>query len=246
MRAVLMVGGKGMRVRPFSYILPKPMLPIGERPTLELLLRQLAKNGFDEVTLSLGYQGDLIKNFFGDGSKFGVKLTYSEEKERLGTAGHLSLMKDKPKDSFLVMNGDMLAATDFKDLFQKHKQSKAAMTVVFKKIKNTVEYAVPEIDADGRVVRYTEKPTTEANASIGMYVLEPKVLDYIEYNKFLDMPDLIKKLIDAKEKVNSYFITGTWLFLKRREDFEFANENWSELAKDFGLQEFANGSESAK
>jgi NDP-sugar pyrophosphorylase family protein len=242
MKAVLMVGGKGTRVRPFSYVLPKPMLPIGERPVLELLLRQLSKNGFDEVILSLGYQADIIRSFFGDGSRFGVKLVYSEEKERLGTAGHLSLVKDKLKDTFLVMNGDVLAGIDFKDLMQKHKQSKAAMTVIFKKLITVLEYGVPEIDGEGRIVGYTERPVRESTASVGMYLMEPKVLDYIEYNKFLDMPDLIKKLIASKEKVYPYFLNGTWLHLSRKEDFDKANENWKTLAKDFGLEEFANGS----
>jgi len=237
MKAVMMVGGKGTRLRPYSYVLPKPMVPVGKYPVLEIAIMQLKKNGIEEIIFSLGYMGHLIRSFFGDGDRFGVKFTYSEEKEFLGTAGHLGLVKDKLTDTFLVMNGDVLAAIDFEDLLRKHKESKATVTAVVQKQRNTLQYGVVTIANDGRIMDYIEKPTQESDATIGMYLMEPKVLDYVEYNKFLDMPALIMKLVNAGELVQSYQLKGTWLHLSRAGDFEKANENWKDVMKELKLDD---------
>jgi NDP-mannose synthase len=237
MKAVLMVGGKGTRLRPYSYVMPKPMVPVGKYPVLELAVRQLQKNSFSEAIFSLGYMGHVIKNYFGDGQKFGIKITYSEEKEPLGTAGHLSLIKDKLTDTFLLMNGDILASVNFKELIEHHKKSGALVTAVLQKQRNTLEYGVVNTDDTGRILAYIEKPTQEHNATIGMYLMEPGVLDYIDEGKRLDMPDLISKLIAAKQKVQSYQLTGTWLHLSRPGDVEKANDRWKEIIKELGLDD---------
>jgi NDP-mannose synthase len=237
MKAVLMVGGKGTRLRPYSYVMPKPMVPVGKYPVLELAVRQLKKNGFDEAIFSLGYMGHIIRNHFQSGEKFGIKITYSEEKEPLGTAGHLSLVRSQLKDTFLVMNGDILAAVNFKDLIERHKKSGAIVTAVLQKQRNTLEYGVVNTDENGMVLAYIEKPTQEHNATIGMYIMEPGVLDYIDDGKRLDMPDLITKLVNAKRKVNSYQLEGTWLHLSKPGDVEKANDRWKEIVKELNIDD---------
>jgi NDP-sugar pyrophosphorylase family protein len=243
MKAVVMVGGKGTRLRPYSYVMPKPMVPLGKYPVLEIAVRQLEKNGIDEVIFSLGYMGHVIKSFFGDGERFNVKFVYSEEKEALGTAGHLSLLRDKLNDTFLIMNGDILADIDFEELLKRHKESKATVTAVIQKQLNQLQYGVVTVTHDGKIVDYIEKPTQESMATIGMYLMEPKVLEYVEDKKHLDMPELIMKLVKAGEPVQSYELKGTWLHLTKPGDVEKASENWKEIIKEMKLDDVMDTSD---
>ena len=245
MKAVIMAGGRGTRVKPYTNVLPKPMLPVGHYPVLEVIIRQLERQGVDEIILSLAEKSEIIKSFFGDGKRFKAKLTFSEESEPLGTAGHLGALKDKLTDTFLVMNGDTIAAMDYRNYAETHKKSGAAATLGIKMFKSTVEYGVPKLDGTGRVVEYAEKPSTEVPISIGVYMLEPRALKFVEEGKFLDMPDLIRRLIDTKDLVRTYALPqdGVFLHLSKPPDFEKANENWREIIKQLKLDDVLDISE---
>jgi NDP-sugar pyrophosphorylase family protein len=245
MKAVIMAGGRGTRVRPYTNVLPKPMLPVGNYPVLEIVIRQLERQGFDEVILSLAEKSEIVKNFFGNSGKFKAKLTFSEESHPLGTAGHLGSLKGKLTDSFLVMNGDTIADMDYRQYAETHKKSGAAATLAIKTHISVIEYGVPKLDADGKVVEYKEKPSSEVPISIGIYMLEPEVLDFVEKDKFLDMPDLVRKLIEAKKQVRTFALPGDRIFyhLSKPVDFEKANESWRDVIKQLKLDDVLDTSD---
>lgn len=238
MKVVIIAGGQGARVRPYSNILPKPMIPIGKYPVLEIIIRQLVKSGLgDEIVLSTEYMAEIMESFFGDGKRFGAKITYSREKTRLGTVGGIDLLRDKLKETFLIMNGDILVDIDFKDLIKKHKESKAMITAVCKKFKFPIELGVVKSDESGKITDIVEKPVHEAVGTVGIYLMEPEVLNYVEMGKFLDAPDLLLKLIKAQQRVQMYEINGAWFHLSRKNDFESANEKWKDVIKELHLDD---------
>ncbi len=222
MKAVILAGGKGTRLAPYTKILPKPLVPIGDMPILEILLRQLKKAGIDHVILTVGHLAELLQAFFQEGQRFGLKIDYSIENSPLGTAGPLSLIGSQLTDTFLVSNGDVLTTLDIRELIAAHRRSGAVATIASHARKVKIDLGVLQFNGSDEVTDYIEKPTYDFCVSMGIYIFEPSVLEYIPYNQYLDFPDLVLKLISAKEKVIGYRYDGYWQDLGRIEDYEQA------------------------
>ena len=229
MKAVILAGGKGTRLKPYTTAFPKPLMPIGDKPILEIVVKQLKSYGFDEIIMAVGHLAELIRTFFNDGSKYGINIKYTRENKPLGTAGPLALMKEELKETFLMMNGDVLTTLDFSDLVNYHKRNGAIATIALKKRDVKIDFGVVEIDGSNSIVGYTEKPEIDYLVSMGVYVFEPKVLEYIKPNEYLDFPDLIKKLISNGETVKGYAYDGYWLDIGRPDDYERANKEVEEI-----------------
>jgi NDP-sugar pyrophosphorylase family protein len=223
MQAIILAGGKGVRLQPFTTILPKPLMPVGSYPILEIIVRQLKNDGFKEITFCVGYLASLIQAYFQDGKKWGVKIRYSVEKEPLGTAGPLALVEPL-QDDFLVMNGDILTDIGFRDVYRFHKTSGGIATVCV--CKKNVEISLGSIVLDKRrnLVDYVEKPRLSYFASMGIYCFRKRILAYIPKAKYLDLPGLIRALIRGEEHVPCYHFRGRWLDIGRPEDYGNADE----------------------
>ena len=207
MKAVVLAGGKGTRLAPFTTVLPKPLMPIGDMPILEVILRQMKGAGLDNVILTVGHLSELLKAFFQDGSRFGLHIAYSYEDKPLGTAGPIAMV-DGLDDTFLVTNGDVLTTLRFQDLIEFHKKEHAKATISVHQRKVKIDLGVIQWDGTPRISGYIEKPTYDYCVSMGVYVFEPDVLAYIPYGQYLDFPDLVLKLIAAGEKVIGYKFEG--------------------------------------
>ena len=223
MKAVILAGGKGTRLKPYTTVFPKPLMPIGDKPILEIIIRQLKSHGFDEILMAVGHLAELIMAFFNDGSKYGIKIEYLREDQPLGTAGPLASMKKDLCEPFLMMNGDVLTTLDYLDLVNQHKKERAIATIALKKRAIKVDFGVPEVDSSNNIIGYTEKPVIDYLVSMGVYVFEPRVLKYIRPNEYLDFPDLIQNLISNGETVKGYVYDGDWLDIGRADDYERAN-----------------------
>jgi NDP-sugar pyrophosphorylase family protein len=221
MKAVVLAGGKGSRLAPYTKILPKPLMPIGDMPILEILLRQLARSGVDEVILTVGHLAHLLCSFFQDGAQYGLKIHYSLEDQPLGTAGPLSLLPDMD-ETFFVTNGDVLTTLNLCDLLAYHQAQQGIATIASHHRCVRVDLGVIQTNQQNEIIGYLEKPSYDYRVSMGIYVFEPAVLDYIGYNQYLDLPDLVLKLIEAHERVLSYPFDGYWMDLGRAEDYEQA------------------------
>lgn len=229
MKAVILAGGKGSRLAPYTKVLPKPLMPIGEdMPILEILLRQLKRFGVEDVTLAVGHSVGLLGAFFQDGQRLGLNISYSIEDQPLGTAGPLSLLNGLD-DSFLVMNGDVLTSLRFANLIDCHRRSGAISTIASYVKKVRIDLGVIRTSTESEVIGYIEKPTYDFLVSMGIYVFEPRVLTYIGYREHLDFPDLVLRLLDAGEKVVSYPFDGYWMDLGRLEDYEQAVKDFEGL-----------------
>jgi len=226
MKAVLLAGGKGTRLYPYTATFPKSLVPVGDRPIMEYVINNLKKHEIFDIIIATGHLSELIKSYFGNGKKFGVKIEYSEEEKPLGTAGPLSKLKDRINETFLLLNGDILCDINFKTLINFHKKSNCIATVVLTRRKVSIDYGVIEIDENENIRNWIEKPTIDYLVSTGIYVFERKVLEYIKENKKLDLPDLILELIRGNQKVVSYIFDGKWLDIGRPEDYECAQRNY--------------------
>lgn len=223
LRVVILAGGRGARLAPYTTILPKPLMPIGDVSILEILIRQLRNAGFQEITLAVGYLASLLEAYFGDGSQWGVRIQYSREDKPLGTAGPLALVSGL-NNSFLVVNGDLLTTLDFAAMVRFHRERGAAATVgVFQKSVK-IDLGIVETDGQNCITGYIEKPTLDYEVSVGAYVMEPLVLSYVRPAERFDLPDLIKKLIAEGLSVIGYRFQGYWLDVGRMEDYEQAVE----------------------
>ena len=219
-QAVIMAGGYGTRLRPLTRKLPKPMLPVGQKPILELIIKQLRKAGIRNVNISTHYQAEKITKHFGDGSAFGVQLQYLREDRPLGTAGGLAFM-EAPKEPILVINGDILTQVNFRAMLDFHREHKADMTVAVQKYDVQVSYGVVETE-DSFVRRLTEKPKFLYLVNAGIYLLEPSVLRLIPRGQHFDMTDLIQKLLDAGRPVVSFPIREYWLDIGNHAEYSQA------------------------
>jgi len=230
MQAVILAGGKGRRLRPYTTVLPKPLMPLGEMPIIEVVLRQLAASGFRQVTVAVGYLAELLMAYCGNGSKYGLDLSYSREETPLGTAGPLALIDGLAGgDSFLVMNGDVLTSLDFAALVQRHQASGAAATIATHQRQQQINYGIIESDDADRVTAYIEKPQYHYQVSMGVYVLTPAVLEYIPRGHYLDLPDLVRTLMAAGRPVLAYPFDGYWLDIGRHDDYEQAVEEFEAM-----------------
>lgn len=224
-RAVILAGGKGTRLKPYTISLPKPLVPIGEMPIIEIIIRKLAQSGFERVTITVNHMADIIRAFCGDGSKWGIKIDYSLEDKPLSTMGPLKLINDLP-DNFLIMNGDVLTDLDFGIFYDAHVTENNIFTVSAYTREQKVDYGVLETGSDNKLVNFIEKPTTTYNVSMGVYMASKQILDFIPENQFYGfdhlMLDLIKNQKPATVKVHS----GYWLDIGRPDDYEKACEDF--------------------
>jgi NDP-sugar pyrophosphorylase family protein len=227
MQAVILAGGKGTRLKPYTTILPKPLMPVNDVPILEVVIRQLKNAGFERITMAVGYLAELIEAFFGDGRKWGVKITYSREDKPLGTAGPIGLIRDL-EDNFLVMNGDVLTNLKYAELLKYHIKKDAVVTIATYNKQVKIDLGIIKSNGDGSIRDYIEKPTLDYHVSMGVYAFNKKVLDYIPTDQSFDFPDLIKKLI-GKQNVFTYYFTEYWRDIGRREDYELAIEEFQKL-----------------
>lgn len=220
---VILAGGKGTRLRPYTTVLPKPLMPIGDMPILEIVLRQLSAAGFTDVTLSVGYLASLLEAYFGDGNRWGIHVAYSREQEPLGTAAPLRLLTGLT-GTFMVMNGDLLTDLDYVDLVRFHRRKRAAVTVGLARKRVCIDLGVVDSDGRGLVTSYTEKPTLVYDVSMGIYVMENEALGYLPAGGPFDLPDLIRALIADDRPVVAYPFEGWWLDIGRADDYAEAVE----------------------
>ncbi|MFL5868922.1 MAG: sugar phosphate nucleotidyltransferase [Thermoleophilaceae bacterium] len=235
-RAVILAGGKGSRLGPYTTVLPKPLLPVGDRAILDVVVHQLRDYGFTDLTLAVGYLAHLVRAVMGDGSNLGVSIDYHEEEEPLGTVGPLATI-DGLDDSFLVMNGDVLTALDYAELVNVHRESGNVLTIASHRRTVHTEYGVIHLNGAAGETRlvtgFEEKPAIPYVVSMGVYVLQPRALDFIDQDEYLDLPDLVLRLLDAGEPVGSYLYEGYWLDIGRHEDYEKALMEFQELRHMF-------------
>ncbi|MEM7204570.1 MAG: sugar phosphate nucleotidyltransferase [Planctomycetota bacterium] len=224
-RAIILAGGRGRRLLPYTSVLPKPLMPVGEQPILEIVVGQLRKAGFDRITMAVGHLASLIQAYFGAGEKFGVQIDYSIEREPLGTAGPLSLLADLDED-VLVMNGDVLTDLDYDVLMRDHRASGAMATLAVYRKRMDVSLGVLEVGEDRRVNAYIEKPVHHFEVSTGIYCFRPDVLRHLTPGAPCDLPVLVTRLIETGEIVRAFRIEGAWLDIGRPEDYETAQEMW--------------------
>lgn len=232
MKAIILAGGKGTRLAPYTTVLPKPLMPIGDVPILEVVIRQLAYHGFDDITLAVGYLAELLMAYCGDGSKYNVRLSYSREETPLGTAGPLALVPDL-QDRFLVMNGDLLTTLNYSDMWQQHQQRQAIATLATYQRDVKIDLGVIENDAEGWVTDYVEKPTYHYAVSTGIYIFEPTILDYIPTGQPLDLPQLVLKLLEQNKQVSCYPYHGYWLDIGRHDDYQEAIQTFETHRSNF-------------
>lgn len=235
MKAVILAGGKGTRLRPYTTVFPKPLMPIGDKPILEIIIRQLRAQNLKEVIITIGHLGELIINFFGDGNQLGVNIKYSKEDQPLGTAGGLGLIKEELKEPFLMVNGDTLTTLDYSQLIDYHERNGAIATVALKRRETYLDFGIVELDNTDCIKEYAEKPTINHLVSMGIYVFEPRVLEYIKPGEKLDFPDLVNILISKGETIKGFVFDGYWLDIGRPDDYEKANEEIEEVNKILNL-----------
>ncbi len=228
MKAVIMAGGLGQRLRPFTQVIPKPLLPVGEQSVLEIIVQALSQQGFNEIFLALNYQSGLFEAFFGDGSKWGVRISYTKEEQPLGTAGPLKLIENRLTESFLVINGDILTNLDFTKLVDFHRENESMLTVCTKEIHMPLHYGVVHSE-EHRIVKIDEKPDVVAEVVAGIYVLSPESLSFIPKDSFYTMVDLLHDLMKADKKVVQYRLGGYyWLDIGQMDDYQKAQDLYRE------------------
>ena len=232
MKAVVLAGGRGTRLAPYTNILPKPLMPIGDMPILEVMLLQMKRAGVDEVILTVGHLASLLRAYFGYGEQWDMNIHYSFEQEPLGTAGPIALIKNLDS-TFLVTNGDVLTTLDLKELFDFHKREKGIATIAVHHRQVRIDLGVVQSNLDHVITGYIEKPTYDYTVSMGLYVFEPRVLEYIPTGQYLDFPNLVLKLIAAGEKVTAYPFGGYWMDLGRPDDYQQAADDFSTMRTQF-------------
>ncbi|MDG1901167.1 MAG: sugar phosphate nucleotidyltransferase [Bacteroidales bacterium] len=217
-RAIILAGGKGTRLKPYTISLPKPLVPIGETPILEIIIKQLIKSGFTHITITINHMADIIKAFFGDGSKWNVKIDYSLESKPLSTMGPLKLIKDLP-DNFLIMNGDVLTDLNFGDFYNWHVGQNNIFTISSYQRKHKNDYGVLELDNENKLIGFKEKPITTFNVSMGVYMANKKILNYIPENEAYGFDHLMLELIEMNENACVNQFDGYWLDVGRPDDY---------------------------
>jgi NDP-mannose synthase len=230
-KTIILAGGKGARLAPYTSVLPKPLLPLGDRAILELVMHQLARQGFVDITLSVGHLAHLIEAVLGNGAGRRVDITYIREDVPLGTAGSLRLVEGL-EDTFLVLNGDLVTTLDYRDIVRDHQASGNVLTIATRQRQVKIDYGVIAVEAGAgglhRVVHYEEKPVLDSMVSMGIYVMEPRVLDLIPASGYFDFPDLVHKLLDADAPIGAFVYDGLWLDIGRHEDYERAVALWED------------------
>ncbi len=224
-QAVILAGGKGTRLLPYTTVLPKPLMPIGDMPILEIIIRQLKKYDITDITISVGYLAGLIETFFGNGNKFGVKINYSMEYEPLGTAGPVSLI-DNLDETFLLMNGDVLTSLNYNKFIEYHRTKRSILTIGLQLQSYQIPLGYIEHDMNYNVTNYIEKPVHKFDVGMGIYLMEPEILQYMKKGKRLDIPELVLKLISDNKKVIGYPTDEYWLDMGKHEEYNKAIEDF--------------------
>ncbi len=234
LRTVILAGGKGVRLKPFTVNFPKPLVPLGDRPVLELLIERLIQFGIIDITLTLGHLAALVRSYFHHRPQLieKIKMNYVEEEQPTGTAGSLSLVNGL-NDTFLVMNGDLLTDLDLNALVSFHRERRAALTIATHRRQVKIDLGVLEFDRDHRITAYLEKPEQNYHVSMGIYVYEPRVLKHIERGKYLDFPDLALRLLSRGEEVCAFPADCLWLDIGRPDDYARAQKLFDERREEF-------------
>ncbi len=232
MKAVVLAGGRGTRLAPYTHILPKPLMPIGEMPILEVMLLQMKRAGIHDVVLTVGHLASLLRSYFGNGEQWDMCIDYSYEGKPLGTAGPLALV-DGLSETFLVTNGDVLTTLDLSKLLAYHKERGGIATIAVHKRQVKIDLGVVQWDGNDCIAGYIEKPTYDYTVSMGIYVFERRVLEYIPKNQYLDFPDLVLKMLAAGEKVIGYVFQDYWMDLGRPDDYAQAAQDFERMKLDF-------------
>jgi NDP-sugar pyrophosphorylase family protein len=230
-RAIILAGGRGTRLRPYTVVLPKPLMPIGDYPILEVVIRQLVRHGFDHITLAVNHQAELIRAFFGDGSRWNVRIDYSLESEPLGTIGPLRLISDLPKH-FLVMNGDVLTDLDFTEFYDNHSAADRLFTIASYKRIHQIDYGVLDCDPSGLLAGFHEKPTRSYDVSMGIYMVAHEILRYVP-SKSYGFDHLMLDLLADKRDIFVESFIGYWLDIGRPDDYMRAIEEFEDMKDRF-------------
>ena len=233
--AVILAGGKGTRLKPYTTFVPKPLMPIGDLPIIEVVLKQLASAGVKNATLAVGHLAQLIQAFVGNGSRFGMNIEYSFEKDPLGTAGPIRLVKQplSETDLFLTLNGDILTTLNLKHAIDFHIRNKATATICTNRREVPIEFGVIETDLNGRLASYTEKPTLQYEVSMGINIFSPKALAFIPEEGPYNIPELMLALHKAGEPVYCFQEKCYWLDIGRVEDYHIACETFDRRRREF-------------
>ena len=235
MRAIILAGGKGSRLKPYTTLIPKPLVPIGdEMPILEVVIRQLARSGFKHITITVNHLAKLIEAFFGDVKRWGVKIDYSMEDSPLGTIGPLTLVKDLPKD-FLVMNGDILCDLDYAAFYREHVRTGGKVTVSTFRRKSKIDFGVLTYDKAGGITEFTEKPELTFDVSMGIYCLNRSVIQALPKGRAYSFDTLMLDGIKAGAGYKARPFKGFWLDIGRPEDYEYCNDNFKKIRKTIGV-----------
>ena len=234
MQAIILAGGKGTRLLPHTANLPKPLMPMGEMPILEIIVMQLKNAGASSIIMAVGYLHHMIEAHFGDGSDFGIPISYSLEDKPLGTAGPLNLIYKKLEENFIVLNGDLLTTLNFESLFNEHLRSNASATIATFKRTVDIDFGVLEIDSEKKLVEYKEKPTLNYQVSMGINVFKKNSLkNFLQNAGYLDIPDLMMELKNNGEDVLCHYEDCEWLDIGRIDDYSIATEIFEENKEKF-------------
>ncbi len=224
---ILMLGGLGTRLRPLTENMPKPLLPVGNQPILETIVKHIAQQGFERFYFCINYLGEQIRDYFGDGSKYGIQIEYIEEQERMGTAGALSLLPEAPQEDFIVMNGDLLTKVDLKALLDFHQKHQNIVTACVREYAQQVPYGVVEME-DHRVTQLVEKPVYRYFVNGGIYALSPAALRFVPDQQFYDMPTLIEQALAEQLPVGGFPITEYWMDIGQLPDYQQAQIDYEQ------------------
>jgi NDP-mannose synthase len=242
-KAVVLAGGRGTRLAPYTSILPKPLMPVGDRSILELVVDQLEQAGISDITFCVGYLSHLIRAVFDHRDNEGVEIDYVHEHEAMGTAGPLRLVGDLD-ETFLAMNGDVLTNLDYAELVRYHQQHGNALTIATHDRRIKIDYGVLHLQQLGvnghqqhRITEFQEKPEIVSTVSMGVYVMEPSVIDFVPEGQAFDLPDLVQALLRANQPVGAFKYDGLWFDIGRKEDYERAVAEWFGHTKEAAAKE---------
>ena len=222
-RAIILAGGKGTRLKPYTITLPKSLVPVGDIPILEIIIRQLKKHGFTHITITVSHLAEIIKAFFGDGSKWDLRIDYTIETKALSTMGPLTLVEDLP-DNFLVMNGDVLTDLNYSKFYSNHVAGNCLFTIASNAREEKIDYGVLKCNEDNQLISFEEKPSFKFLVSMGVYIVNKKVVEYIPKDTFFGFDHLMNKMIELNQFPNVFQYDGFWLDIGRPDDYEKAIE----------------------
>jgi len=231
--AVILAGGKGKRLRPYTTVLPKPLMPVGDYPIVEVIIRQLAAAGIDRIIMAVNHQADIIKSYFNSGGKWGVKIEYSLEKHPLGTMGPLRLLNGRLPTHFMVLNGDVLTDLDFSAFYNHHVQRNNLFTVAAQHREVRSEFGVLETNAEDRLIAFQEKPVQRHLVSMGIYMVARETVDFIQTDRLFGFDDLMHVLLKANREVSIMRHDGLWLDIGRPDDYMRAIDLFEERQEQF-------------